>query len=56
MEKKITLALLTVESLDIFWPSGQMDCLTNLSIDRMITVKEDVGLIPRPFLKISSPK
>ena len=46
----------TIDSLEITWPSGQVDRLTNLSIDQIIAVKEGVGVIPRQFPKIPSPK
>ena len=42
--------------LEITWPSGQVDRLTNVPINQIITVKEAVGIIPRPFPKISNPK
>ena len=45
-----------IESLEITWPSGQVDRLTNLSTDQIITVKEAAGIIPRPFPRIPSPK
>jgi hypothetical protein len=45
-----------IESLEIIWPSGQVDRLTNPAIDQIIAVKEGVGIIPRQFPKISSPK
>jgi enediyne biosynthesis protein E4 len=48
--------LTTIDSLEITWPSGQVDRLTNLSIDQIIAVKEGVGVIPRLFPKIPSPK
>jgi hypothetical protein len=38
-----------IESLEITWPSGQVDRLTNLSIDQIIAVKEGAGIIPRKF-------
>jgi hypothetical protein len=46
----------TIGWLEITWPSGQVDRLTNLSIDQIIAVKEGVGVIPRQFPKIPSPK
>jgi enediyne biosynthesis protein E4 len=46
----------TIDSLEITWPSGQVDRLTNLSIDQIIAVKEGTGVIPRLFPKIPSPK
>ncbi|MBZ5670596.1 MAG: CRTAC1 family protein [Acidobacteriia bacterium] len=42
----------TIESLEITWPSGIVDKLTNLPIDQIITVKEGVGIVPRNFPKI----
>ena len=41
-----------IDSLTIAWPSGQIDKLSNLSIDKIITVKEGAGIIPRTFPKI----
>jgi hypothetical protein len=45
-----------IEALEITWPSGQVDRLTNPPIDQIIAVKEGVGIIPRQFPKIPSPK
>jgi hypothetical protein len=42
----------TIESLEITWPSGIVDKLTNLPINQIITVKEGVGIVPRNFPKI----
>jgi len=42
----------TIESLEITWPSGIVDKLTNLPIDQIITVKEGVRIVPRNFPKI----
>jgi hypothetical protein len=42
----------TIESLEIAWPSGIVDKLTNVPIDQIITVKEGVGIVPRNFPKI----
>jgi hypothetical protein len=41
----------TVDSLEITWPSGIVDKLTNVAINQIITVKEGVGIIPRNFPK-----
>jgi hypothetical protein len=43
----------TIESLEITWPSGIVDKLTNVPINQIITVKEGVGIIPRNFPKIN---
>jgi hypothetical protein len=45
-----------IDSLEITWPSGHMDRLTNVSIDQIITVKEGEGMIPRRFPRFPSPK
>ncbi len=45
-----------IESLEITWPSGQVDRLTNLSPDQIVAVKEGAGIVPRQFPKIRSPK
>jgi hypothetical protein len=41
-----------IESLEITWPSGQVDKLTSLPVDRIIAVKEGTGIVPRSFPKI----
>jgi len=46
----------TVASLEITWPSGQIDRLTNVPINQIITVKEGAGLTPRQFPRIPSSK
>jgi len=43
-----------IEMLEITWPSGQVDKLTNVPIDRIIAVKEGVGIVARAFPKIAS--
>jgi ASPIC and UnbV len=45
-----------VDSLEITWPTGQVDHLSNVPIDRIIAVKEGTGIVPRDFPKITSPK
>jgi len=45
-----------IEALEITWPSGQVDRLTDVPIDRIIAIKEGAGIVPRPFPKIPSPK
>jgi hypothetical protein len=42
-----------IESLEVTWPSGQVDKLTNLPADRIIAVKEGTGIVPRSFPKIA---
>lgn len=43
-----------IESLEITWPSGQVQKLTNLSVDQIIAVKEGSGIVPYPFPKVPS--
>jgi enediyne biosynthesis protein E4 len=42
-----------IGSLVITWPSGQVDRLTDLPIDRIIAVKEGRGIVPHPFPSVS---
>jgi enediyne biosynthesis protein E4 len=44
----------TIDSLEITWPSGQVDHLTKLPLDQIITVREGQGLVPGHFPKIPS--
>jgi enediyne biosynthesis protein E4 len=44
----------TIESLEINWPSGTVDKLANVPINRIITVKEGAGIVPGSFPKIPS--
>jgi hypothetical protein len=41
-----------VESLTITWPSGHVDKLTNLPVDKIIAVKEGAGIVAHPFPKV----
>ncbi len=45
-----------IDALEITWPSGQVDRLTKVPINQIITVKEGAGIIPRQFPKIPSSK
>ena len=45
-----------IASLEITWPSGQVDRLTNIPINQIITVKEGAGVVPRQFPRIPSSK
>jgi hypothetical protein len=45
-----------IATLEITWPSGQFDKLTNVPIDQIITVREGSGIIQRQFPKFPSPK
>jgi enediyne biosynthesis protein E4 len=43
-----------IDSLEIAWPSGQIDRLKDLPLDKIIAIKEGVGIVPHPFPKVSS--
>jgi hypothetical protein len=45
-----------IDSLEITWPSGQVDRLTNVPTNQIITLREGAGVIPRQFPKIPSSK
>jgi len=36
---------ITVERMEIYWPSGRIDTLFNLPVDRSLTVGEEAGLV-----------
>jgi hypothetical protein len=42
-----------IDSLEITWPSGHIDRLTNVPIDSIIAVKEGSGIVPRKFPKFA---
>jgi hypothetical protein len=41
-----------IDTLEITWPSGQVDKLTHLGADQIIAVKEGAGIVPRRFPKV----
>jgi hypothetical protein len=43
-----------IESLEITWPSGSVEKLTNVPVDKIIAVKEGAGIVPRNFPKFTS--
>jgi hypothetical protein len=45
-----------IESLEITWPSGQVDRLTKVPLDQIIAVKEGAGIVPRQFPKFPNSK
>jgi hypothetical protein len=42
-------AINKIDLVEIRWPSGAVDTLKNVETDRVITVKEGVGLVPQPY-------
>jgi enediyne biosynthesis protein E4 len=45
-----------VQSVEITWPSGQVDKLTNVPVDQIIAVKEGAGIVQHKFSKIPNTK
>jgi hypothetical protein len=45
-----------IDSLEITWPSGQVQKLSNVPVDQIIAVKESTGIVPRKFPRIASSK
>jgi len=43
-----------IDSLQITWPSGRIDRLKDLPSDKIIAIKEGLGIVPHPFPKVSS--
>jgi hypothetical protein len=43
-----------IDSLEITWPSGQIDRITNVPIDKILAVKEGAGIVPKNFPKYLS--
>jgi hypothetical protein len=43
-----------IDSLEITWPSGQIDRLKDLPIDKIIAIKEGTGIVTHPFPKVPS--
>jgi enediyne biosynthesis protein E4 len=44
-----------IDSLEITWPSGQLDRLTKVPIDQIVAIKEGTGIVPRKFPKVVYP-
>jgi hypothetical protein len=45
-----------IESLEITWPSGVVQKLTNVPVDQIIAVKEGTGIVAHKFPRIVSSK
>lgn len=43
-----------IDLLEITWPSGQVDKLTNVPTDKIIAVKEGAGIVPKEFPKFKN--
>jgi hypothetical protein len=43
-----------IDQLEITWPSGTVDRLKDVPIDKIIAVKEGAGIVPRNFPKVPS--
>ncbi|MGA2536012.1 MAG: CRTAC1 family protein [Terracidiphilus sp.] len=44
----------SIQSLVIEWPSGQVDKLVNVPVDKVIAIKEGVGIVAHPFPRVPS--
>lgn len=42
----------TIESLQVNWPSGQVENLSKVPVNQIITIKEGAGIIPKKFPRI----
>ena len=42
-----------IDSLEITWPSGQVDRRTNIPIDQIIAAKEGTGIVPHRFPRVA---
>jgi hypothetical protein len=45
-----------IDSLEITWPSGSVEKLSNVPIDQIIAVKEGAGIVQHKFPRIASSK
>jgi hypothetical protein len=43
-----------IDSLEITWPSGLVQKLSDVPVDQIIAVKEGSGIVPHPFPKVPS--
>jgi enediyne biosynthesis protein E4 len=41
-----------IDGIEILWPSGETTKLSDLRSDQIITVREGVGIVPRPFPRV----
>ena len=44
-----------IDSLEVHWPSGKVDKVTNLNVNRILTIKEGQGVIEQKAF-ITSPR
>ena len=42
-----------VDSIEIRWPTGVLETLRNIEVDRAITIKENAGITPRTFPRVT---
>lgn len=42
----------TIDAIEVKWPSGAVTKLTNLKSDQILSIKEDDGIVERPFPQI----
>jgi hypothetical protein len=44
----------SVDAIEIAWPSGSVTKLSDIKNDRIIAIKEGVGIVERPFPRVSA--
>jgi len=44
----------SIDAIEVLWPSGVVTKLTNLKSDQIIAVKEGTGLVDRPFPRVAA--
>ena len=45
-----------IDSLEVTWPSGTVEKLTNVPVDQIIAIKEGAGIVPHKFPRIAISK
>jgi len=45
---------LSIDAIEVLWPSGVVTKLTNLKSDQIIAIKEGTGLVDRPFPRVAA--
>ncbi len=41
-----------IDSIEVRWPSGTVDRIVNMESDRILTLEEGKGIVPRPFPRL----
>ena len=43
-----------IDQLEITWPSGQIDRIKDIPVDKIIAIKEGIGIVAQNFPKVLS--